>query len=49
VPLHLEFLQTPLGTFGESQRAWHTGLATLDYAARRQVLRADPIYALYCD
>lgn len=49
VPLHLAFLQTPIGAFGEGRSAWHAALAALDYAARRRNLREDPIYALYCD
>jgi len=49
VPLHLEFLKTPLGGFGEARRAWQEMLLGLDYAARKQALKNDPIYALYCD
>ncbi len=49
VPLHLAFLQTPIGEFGEAQRAWREMLTGLDYAARKLALKNDPIYALYCD
>lgn len=49
VPLHLEFLQTPVGAFEDARRAWQERLADLDYAARKKNLVNDPIYALYCD
>lgn len=49
VPLHLAFLQTPIGAFSEACRDWRAALAGLDYALRKRQLRDDPIYALYCD
>ncbi|TCS33990.1 hypothetical protein EDC30_11416 [Paucimonas lemoignei] len=49
VPLHLAFLQSPLGAFWESQSDWHAKLAELNYAERRVSLKDDPIYALYCE
>ncbi len=49
VPLHLAFLQTPLGGFAQARRDWQEALAALDYVARRLQLRENPIYALYCD
>lgn len=49
VPLHLAFLQSPLGAFNASQLAWQHELASLDYDERRVTLKDDPIYALYCD
>lgn len=48
VPLHLEFLQTPIGAFGESLQLWQASLARLDYEKRKNLLRDNPIYAMYC-
>lgn len=49
VPLYLAFLYTPIGAYEEAHGAWRAGLAALDLASRKQLLRNDPIYALYCD
>lgn len=49
VPLHLAFLQSPLGAFIQSQLTWRSELAQLNYDERRCKLRDNPIYALYCD
>src|SRR5687767_7301947 len=46
VPLHLSFLQSPLGAFSQSQLNWHNELAQLNYNQRRLKLRDNPIYAL---
>ncbi|QAU34169.1 hypothetical protein [Janthinobacterium sp. 17J80-10] len=49
VPLYLAFLTTPIGAFEDARKAWRAALAGLDYASRKQQLRNDPVYALYCD
>lgn len=48
VPLHLAFLQTPLGDFEEGVRIWREAQAALDIAGRKLRLKDDPIYCLYC-
>ena len=49
VPLHLAFLQTPIGGFADAYRDWRSAMAAIDYDARKRDLKNDPIYALYCD
>lgn len=49
VPLHLAFLETPIGAFAAGRQAWLDARAALDYPARKRLLRDDPIYSLYCD
>ena len=49
VPLHLAFLETPLGGFEEGVRIWRAAQAALDIATRKRQLKDDPIYSLYCD
>lgn len=49
VPLHLAFLQTPLGAFEEGYSRWRHALAGIDIGSRKQMLRNDPVYALHCD
>ncbi len=49
VPLHLAFLQTPIGAFADAHQHWRKALDAIDYAERKQRLKDDPIYALYCD
>jgi hypothetical protein len=49
VPLHLAFLETPIGAFDEGLRRWQDGWAAIDYEGRKHLLRDDPIYSLFCD
>lgn len=49
VPLHLAFLETPIGAFDEGLRRWQDGRAAIDYEGRKRLLRDDPIYSLFCD
>lgn len=49
VPIHLVFLEAPLGAFQEASDAWRAALQAIDYGQRKQRLRDDPIYALYCE
>jgi hypothetical protein len=48
VPLYLAFLETPIGAFEEGYRDWQQAQNAIDYPSRRQRLKDDPIYALYC-
>lgn len=48
VPIHLDFLATPIGAFDEGYRQWRRALDAIDYSSRHQRLRDDPIYAQFC-
>jgi hypothetical protein len=43
VPIHLEFLSTPLGRFKEGYNKWNEALRSIDHAARVEKLRDYPI------
>lgn len=49
VPMHLAFLETPIGAFEDGFERWSAARAAIDYATRIHQLKNDPIYALYCD
>lgn len=48
VPIHLAFLETPIGGFLEGYRKWRQAHDLIDYPARHQQLQDDPIYAGHC-
>lgn len=47
-PIHLTFLETPMGEFAEGFRRWKHAHQQIDFELRRQQLKDDPIYGPFC-
>jgi hypothetical protein len=48
IPFYLEFLGTLEGQFYEGYRKWQDALNRIDYGARKEALRANPLHAPFC-
>jgi hypothetical protein len=48
IPFYLEFLDTPAGHFDTGYHRWRDALHHIDHSARREALRADPLYSPFC-
>jgi hypothetical protein len=48
VPIYLEFLRTPRGSFAEGYRKFREAIDSIDYKARLKSLREIPLYAPFC-
>lgn len=49
VPIHADFLKSPLGNFNEAYDKWQERLDAIDYRKRQKDLRVDPIYERFCE
>jgi hypothetical protein len=48
IPIYLEFLQTPRGSFAQGYKKLEAALEAVDFKERQTRLKDDPLYEAFC-
>lgn len=46
--MYINFLKTPYGKFDDGYRIWNNYLESINYEARKKILKNNPLYSDFC-